>query len=80
MGWINERRHLNEILDEYEHTINLLQPSVVTYHTQLDNLIELCNGMARDLPRKLDNPLEDMDENNTRPSARDLVFLYERMM
>ncbi|KAI5438709.1 hypothetical protein KIW84_024437 [Lathyrus oleraceus] len=31
MGWLNHRKHLNEILDEYECTINLLQPSVAAY-------------------------------------------------
>ncbi|KAI5419895.1 hypothetical protein KIW84_043882 [Lathyrus oleraceus] len=30
-GWLNQRKHLNEILDEYERTINLLQPSVFAY-------------------------------------------------
>ncbi|XP_050877288.1 uncharacterized protein LOC127081040 [Lathyrus oleraceus] len=35
MGWLNRRKHLNEILDEYECTINLLHPSVVAYHTKL---------------------------------------------
>lgn len=71
---------MNEILDEYERTINLLQPTIVTYRMKLANLVEFCNGMARDLPWRLDNALEDMDENNTHPSARDLVLLCERMM
>ncbi|KAI5400524.1 hypothetical protein KIW84_065418 [Lathyrus oleraceus] len=31
MGWLNHRKLLNEILDEYECTINLLQPSVAAY-------------------------------------------------
>ncbi|KAI5397834.1 hypothetical protein KIW84_063595 [Lathyrus oleraceus] len=47
MGWLNERRHLNEILDEYERTIKLLQPSVVAYHMKMANLIEFYNGVDR---------------------------------
>lgn len=80
MDWLNHRKHLNEILDEYECTINLLQPSLDAYRTKLANLIEFCNVVAIDLPWKLENALEDMDENNTHPSARDLVLLCERMM
>ncbi|KAI5389830.1 hypothetical protein KIW84_075223 [Lathyrus oleraceus] len=77
---LNHRKHLNEILDEYKCTINLLQPSLDAYRTKLANLIEFCNGVAIDLPWKLENALEDMDENNTHPSARDLVLLCERMI
>lgn len=50
MAWLNERIHLNEILDEYESNINLLQPTVVTCRMKLANLIDFCNGVAKDLP------------------------------
>lgn len=79
MGWLNHMNHLNEILDEYECTINLLHPSVVAYH-KLANLIDFYNDVAIDLPWKLENSLEDMDEKNTHPSTHDLVLLCERMM
>lgn len=75
MGWLNEREDLNGVLDTYEHTINLLQPTVVTYRTKLTNLIEFYNSVAMDQPWRLDNALEDMDENNTHPSVCHLILL-----
>lgn len=80
MGWINDRKHLNWVLDTYERTINLLQPTVATYPTKLANLIEFYNSMAIYLPWRLDNALEDMDENNNHPLVCHIVLLYEIMM
>lgn len=71
---------MNGVLDTYECTINLLQPTVVTYWTKLAKLLEFCNGVARDLPWRLENALEDMDENTTHPSVCNIIFLCDRMM
>lgn len=71
---------MNGVLDTYEHTIKLIQSVVDAHYIKLDNLIEFCNGVVRDLPWKLNNALEDKDENNTHHLACQLVLLCERMM
>ncbi|KAI5396617.1 hypothetical protein KIW84_062715 [Lathyrus oleraceus] len=65
LGWLNEKTRINSFLDTYVGSINLLQPSAAMYRVKYDCLVRFCNELTKEDPWKLEDALEDADENTT---------------
>lgn len=50
LSWVNEKKHLNGLLDTYVKSINILNISIVMYRVKFDGLVKLCNELVREIP------------------------------
>lgn len=50
------------------------------YRAKYDGLVRFCNELVKEVPWRLDDALEDIDESNTPPSILRFVYICERMM
>lgn len=53
------------LFDTYAGSINLLQPVSAMYRAKFDCLVRFCNELTKEVPWKLDDALEDVDEKTT---------------
>ncbi|XP_050896290.1 uncharacterized protein LOC127103035 [Lathyrus oleraceus] len=65
LGWLNEKARMNSLLDAYVGSINLLQTAAIMYRTKYGCLVRFCNELTKEVPWKIENSLEDVDENTT---------------
>lgn len=80
MGWLNEKSHLKGLFDTYDKFINLLQLVATIYCAKCGCLVRFCNNLTKEVPWRMEDALEDADENITRYSILRFVYLCERMM
>lgn len=72
--------NLNNILNTYAKSINILQPVSTMFRAKYDGLVRFYNELTREFPWRLDDALEDADERSIPHSILQFVYLYERMM
>lgn len=69
-----------EDFEAFEKTIHFLHKDRDEYHAKLKGLVEFCNWLARDMPWKLRDAIEELDKVKTHPSMVRFILLYEEMM
>lgn len=75
---------MNSLLDTYANSIDLLQPIAAMYRAKYDCLVRFYNELRfkveLEVPWKLEDDLEDVDECATPYSILRFIYLYELMM
>ena len=61
MIWLKEREHVVEYYEVFKKTIDFLQKDRDGYRAKLNGLVEFCNWLAKDMPWKLRDAIEDLD-------------------
>lgn len=77
--WLNEKEHLNVLLDTYAKSINILQPVATIYHAKYDGLVRFYNKLAREIPWIFKDSLKDANERSTPHSILWFFYLCEQM-
>lgn len=81
LGWLSEKSHLSGLLDIfYAKSINLLQPAATMYRAKCDFFVRFCDALKKEVPWRLEDVLEDVDESSTPHSILRFIYLCERMM
>lgn len=78
--WLKEREQVIEDYDTFRKTIDFLQKDKDGYCAKLNDLVEFCNWMARDIPWRLREVVEGLDQDDTHPPAVYFVMMCEGMV
>lgn len=78
LHWLNEKARMNGLLDTYVGSINLLQPAAAMYKAKYDFLVRFCNELTKEDPWKVEDALEDADENTTPHSILQFIYLCDQ--
>lgn len=65
LGWLKEKTKMNNLLDTYAGSINLLQPAAALYRAKYDCLARFCNELTQEVPWRIEDALDDADEKTT---------------
>lgn len=71
---------MNNLLDTYVGSINLLQPATALYRAKYDWLERFYNELTQEVPWKLEGALEDADEKTTPHYILWFLYLCDLMM
>lgn len=80
MIWLKEREQVIEDYDTFRKTIDFLQKDKDGYRSKLNDLVEFCNWLAQDMPWRLREALEGLDQGDTHPAMVGFVMMCEGMV
>lgn len=78
--WLKEREHVVEDYEVLKKTIDFLQKDMDGYRAKLNGLMEFCNWLAQDMPWRLRDAVEELNQDNTHPAVVSFVMLCEGML
>ena len=78
--WLREREQVIEDYDTFRRTINFLQEDKDGYRTKLNSLVEFCNWTTREIPWRLREAVEGLDQHGTHPAVINFVMMCEGMV
>lgn len=69
-----------EECDTFKKTIDFLQKDKDGYLSKLNGLVEFCNWLAQDMPWRLREVVEGLDQDNTHHVVVGFVMMCEGML
>lgn len=66
-----------EDYESFKRTIDFLQGDMDKYRAKLNELVESCNWVAKDMPRKLREGMKELNDDNTRPAMYASSYFIE---
>lgn len=78
--WLKEREQVIEDYDTFRKIIDFLQKDKDGYHVKLNDLVEFYSWMARDIPWRLRETVEGLDQDGTHPAVVVFVMMCKGMV
>lgn len=80
MIWLREREQVIEDYDTLRKTIDFLQKDKDEYRAKLNTLVEFCNWTIQEMPWRLREAVEGLDQYGTHPAVINFVMMCEGMV
>ncbi|KAI5441083.1 hypothetical protein KIW84_010516 [Lathyrus oleraceus] len=78
--WLREREQVIEDYDTFRRTINFLQADKDGYRAKLNGLVQFCNWTTQEMPWRLREAVEGLDQHDTHPAVIHFVMMCEGMV
>ena len=77
---MKERDYVIKDYESLKRIIDFLQGDMDKYHAKLNGLVEFFNWEAKDMPWKLRDAMEELNEDNTHPVVVSFILLYRELL